>query len=107
LITGSNTGKPMRCAEDAMATQLLRAGHHSSPHQAGLRVACELPPVDLVVAGTSDRDHLRQLAEAIRLPVNHKTIDGYTALLGRKLMNQPTASLACRTGEMWSFHGLP
>ncbi|HEV3379775.1 MAG TPA: aldo/keto reductase, partial [Trebonia sp.] len=49
-------------------TQFLRAGHHSSPHQAGLRVACELPPVDLVVAGTSDRDHLRQLAEAIRLP---------------------------------------
>jgi aryl-alcohol dehydrogenase-like predicted oxidoreductase len=69
---------------DVNARQFLRAGHQPSPHQAALRAACELPPVDLVLAGTSDRGHLRQLAESIRLPVDHEMIAGYAALLDAK-----------------------
>lgn len=63
------------------ARQFLREGRHLDSHQAAFRVACELPPVDLVVVGTSDCRHLQQLASVTSLSVDEVALGRYVALL--------------------------
>lgn len=63
------------------ARDFLIAGARHARHQAAFRVACELPRVDLVIAGTSDPAHLRELVAASRLSVDHATIGRYVSLL--------------------------
>lgn len=75
-------GAPRDPIWDAIdASAFVAEGPRHDRYQAAFRAACELPPVDLLIAGTGDRSHLARLAEAARLPVDHVTVDRYVALL--------------------------
>lgn len=53
----------------------------SRPLDAALRLAFELPVVARVAVGTSNREHLHQLVDVARLPVNGAALDRYRQLV--------------------------
>jgi pyridoxine 4-dehydrogenase len=60
---------------------LLLAGQPCSNLQAAFRAAYELPPVARIAVGTNRADHLRDVAAATELAVDHHAIDRYRTLL--------------------------
>lgn len=63
------------------ARDFIQDGTAHDRYQAAFRVAAELPQVELVVTGTRDHEHLRQLSMASTLRVNSAMIGRYTTLL--------------------------
>lgn len=74
--------------------QFLLEGSRADPHEAAFRVARELPPADLVVAGTGDPGHLRRLVTAGALPVNSAAVRRYVALLDSRAAQDGAAGAA-------------
>ena len=70
---------PVWSAIDARG--FLRGEERYTNHQSAFRLAYELPPVALVVVGTDDASHLRDLVRACALEVDADKVRRYRALL--------------------------
>lgn len=78
-------GAPQDLVRDAINTdEFLQGSPAHDRHQAAFRVAADLPPVELVMVGTSNPGHLRELVTAASFPVDKAMIDRYTVLLDAK-----------------------
>lgn len=96
-------GAPRDPVWDAIdAGEFLRNCPPHDRHQAAFRVAACLPPVDLVMVGTSSPDHLRKLATAAGFPVDEAMIDRYTVLLdARTPVRVPSRKDAARLASVF------